>query len=149
MNGYVKYFDSNKTMPFKVSDNKLLRKYSRIWERVSNLLSIKFDSEPVYGDNDKYIKTKIKLYGDKINTNFQGKKISKENGSYKCLSLIMLDSVIRANKKYYSQTLFEEFKHEIKKNKMKSLINNDLDPNSSDDSDSKSDNEFGNEESSG
>ena len=149
MNDYVKYFYSNKTMPFKVSDNKLLRKYSRIWERVSNLLSIKFDSEPVYGDNDKYIKTKIKLYGDKINTNFQGKKISKENGSYKCLSLIMLDSVIRANKKYYSQTLFEEFKHEIKKNKMKSLINDDLDPNSSDDSDSKSDNEFGNEESSG
>ena len=24
--------------------------------------------------NDKYIKTKIKTYGDKINTNFQGKK---------------------------------------------------------------------------
>ena len=59
----------------------------------------KVDSEPVYGDNDKYIKTKIKSYGDKINTNFQGKKLPKENASYKCLSLIMLDSIIRANKK--------------------------------------------------
>ena len=38
-------------------------------------MKTKFDSEPVYGDNDKYIKTKIKSYGDKINTNFQGKKI--------------------------------------------------------------------------
>ena len=66
----------------------------RLPQRVSNLLSTKFDCEPVYGDNDKYIKTKIKLYGDKINTNFQGKKIPKENASYKCLSLIMLDSVI-------------------------------------------------------
>ena len=74
MIGYVKYFDSNKTMSFKVSDNKLLKKCNKILERVSNLLSIKFDSESVYGDNDKYIKTKIKLYGDKINTNFQGKK---------------------------------------------------------------------------
>ena len=37
-------------------------------------MNIEFDSEPVYGDNDKYIKTKIKSYGDKINTNFQGKK---------------------------------------------------------------------------
>ena len=37
------------------------------------------------------------IYGDKINTNFQGKKIPKEN-----------DSVIRANKKYYPQTLLEE-----------------------------------------
>ena len=44
-----------------------------------------FNSEPVYGDNYKYIKTKIKLYGDNINTNFQGKKIPKENASYKCL----------------------------------------------------------------
>ena len=50
-----------------------------------NLLSIKFDCEPVYGDNDKYTKTKTKLYGDKINANFQGKKIPKENASYKCL----------------------------------------------------------------
>ena len=32
-------------------------------------MNIKFDSEPVYGDHDKYIKKKIKLYGDKVNTN--------------------------------------------------------------------------------
>ena len=38
-------------------------------------MNIEFDSEPVYGHNDKYIKTKIKLYGDKMNTNFQGKKM--------------------------------------------------------------------------
>ena len=74
MIGYVKYFDSNKTMSFNVNDSKLLKKYNKIWERVSNILSIKFDIEPVYGDNDKYIKAKIKLYGNKINTNFQEKK---------------------------------------------------------------------------
>ena len=77
MIGYVKCFDSNKTMPFKVTDNKLVKECNKIWEGVSNLLSIKFDSEPVYGDNDKYIKIKINLYGDKINTNFQGKKNTK------------------------------------------------------------------------
>ena len=49
---------------FKVSDNKLLKKYTKIWGRISNLMNIKSDSEPVYGDNDKYIKTKIKSYGD-------------------------------------------------------------------------------------
>ena len=53
MIGYVKHFDSNKTMYFETSDNKLLRKYNKIWERVSSLMNIKFDSEPVYGDNDK------------------------------------------------------------------------------------------------
>ena len=28
--------------------------------KVSSLMNIKFDSEPVYGDNDNCIKTKIK-----------------------------------------------------------------------------------------
>ena len=101
MIGYVKHFDSNKTMSFKVSDNKLLKKYKKIWEKVGNLLNIEFDSEPVYGDIDKYIKTKIKTYGDKVNTNFHGQKVPKENATYKCISLIMLDSAIRVNKKYY------------------------------------------------
>ena len=90
MIGYVKRFDSNKAMFFKFSDNKLIIKYTKIWGNISNFMNIKFDSEPVYGDNDKYIKIKTKLYGDKINTKFQGKKIPKENASYQSLSLIML-----------------------------------------------------------
>ena len=44
----------------------------------------------------------------------------------------MLDSIIRINKKYYLQTLLEECKYEIKKNKMENLINDDLDLSSSD-----------------
>ena len=77
MIGYVKHFDSNKTMSFRVTDNKLLKKYNKIWEKISNLLNIEFDSEPVYGDGDKYIKTKIKNYEDRVNTNFQSKKVFK------------------------------------------------------------------------
>ena len=79
MIGYVKNFDSNKTMSFKISDNKLLKKYNKIWEKISNLMNIEFDSEPVYDDKDRHIKTQIKMYEDKVNTNFQGKKVPKEN----------------------------------------------------------------------
>ena len=43
-------------------------------EKVKSLLSIKFNSEPVYGNNDKYIKTKIKSYSD----NFSIKKCQKK-----------------------------------------------------------------------
>ena len=60
-------------------------------------MNIKFDSEPVYGYSGKYINIKIKTYGDKVNTNFQGKKVRKENTSCKGLSMITLDSVVRAN----------------------------------------------------
>ena len=93
-------------MSFKVDDNKLLKKYNKIWEKISNLMNIEFDSEPVYGDNDKCIKAKIKMYEDRVNTNFQGKKVPKENASYKCLSLITLGSVIRINKKILSTNIF-------------------------------------------
>ena len=105
MIGYAKNVDDTKTMSFIVDDNRLLKKYNKIWEKIGNLINIEFDSEPVYGDNDKYIKTKIKLYGDKVNTNFQSKQVPKENALYKCLSLIMLDSVIKVNKKYYLKVL--------------------------------------------
>ena len=98
-------------MSFKVIDKKLLKKHTKILERVSSLMNIEFDSEPLNGDNDKYIKTKINSYVDKVNTDFVGNKTPKENSSYKCLSLIMLDSVIRVNKKYYPQTLLEECKY--------------------------------------
>ena len=146
MIGYVKYFDSNNTMSFKASDNKLLKKYAGIWERVSSLMKIKFESEPVYGDNDNYIKTKIKMYENKVNTNFQGKKVPRENASCKCLSLIMVDTVIRVSKKHCPQTLLEECKLKIKKNKMENLINDDL-SSSNNETNSDSDNEADNGES--
>ena len=57
----------------------------------------------------------------------------------------MLDSVIRANKKFYPQTLLEECKHVIGKNKMENLINNDLNLISSDESDNENDNGSDNE----
>ena len=56
----------------------------------------------------------------------------------------MLDSVVRENKKFYLQTLLEECKYEIKKSKMKNLINDDLYLSSSDESDNEFDNEFDN-----
>ena len=64
-----------------------------------------FESKPVYGDDDKYIKTNIKIYAKSIITN-----LPKEKTPCKCLS-IMIDSVIKANKKHYRQTLLEECKY--------------------------------------
>ena len=58
-----------------ISDKQFLKKYNHIWNRVEKLLKIVFDSEPVYGDNDKYIK--IKIYAGSMIINFQGKKNTK------------------------------------------------------------------------
>ena len=71
MTGYVAKFESNTRMSFKISDKQLSKKYNQIWKRVEKLLKIEFDSKPVYGNDDKHIKTKIKIYGASVNTNFQ------------------------------------------------------------------------------
>ena len=81
-------------------------------------------------------------------TNFQSKKMPKEKTPCKCLSTIMLDSVIKAKKMYYPQTLLEECKNEQEKI-MENLIDNDLEKSLSDepDNDSNDDTESDNDES--
>ena len=94
-----------------------------------------------YKDKNKYI------HSNKVNTNFQGKKSVKENASYKCLSLVMSDSVIKTSKTYYPQTLLEESKCEAKKTKMDNLVNDEVESSFSDDesdNETKSDNESSN-----
>ena len=56
----------------------------------------------------------------------------KEKSSCKCLSIIIIDSVIKANKKYYPQTFLEECKHTQEKIKIKNYINQDLEDSESD-----------------
>ena len=78
---------------------------------------MQFDSYPVYGDNEKYINTKIRMYEDRVITNFQGKKTPKENVSYNCIALVSVDCVIRMNRKYYPQAYLLSVN--IKKEKIK------------------------------
>ena len=74
MTGYTRKFNENVTMSFKVNDKRLLKNYNRIWEKVESLLNIDFESKPVYGNDEKYIKTKMKIYAKSIITNFDNKK---------------------------------------------------------------------------
>ena len=83
-----------------------MKKYDQIWKGIEQLLKIKFGSKPAYGDDEKYIKTKVKTYGDSVITNFHNKKIPKEKAPCKCLSMIMLNSVIKAKKKVLSSNTF-------------------------------------------
>ena len=46
----------------------------------------------------------------------------KEKAPCKCLSIIIIDSVIKANKKYYPQTYLEEYKYIRRKDKNRELF---------------------------
>ena len=59
MTGYAKKIDENATMSFIVKNKQLLKRNTKIWETVEGLIKINFESKPVYGDPDNYIKIKI------------------------------------------------------------------------------------------
>ena len=114
---WLAVLEGNTTMSFKISDNKLLKKYNRIWKRVEKLLKIEFDSKPVHGDNDKCIKAKIKIYGVTVNANFRDKKMPKVKAPCKFLSIILLDSVVKVKKKTLSSNTFGGMQIWTKNNK--------------------------------
>ena len=86
-------------MSLMIQDIQLLKNYKKIWKKIEELMKINFNTKTAYGD-DKQIKTKIKTYKDSIITSFYdkngSKKILEEKLPHKCLSIIILDSIIYA-----------------------------------------------------
>ena len=140
MTGYVKKCDENATMSFRVNNKQLLKSYNKIWEKVEKLMKVDFESKPVH--DDVYIKTKTKIYAGSVITNFRNKEMPKAKAPCKRLSIIMLDSVIKANKNYYPQTLLGECKYEQKKIKTENYIDEGLEISDADnDSNDETDND--------
>ena len=85
MSGYVNTFKvkdgdknkNNKFMSFCIDEEKLLEKYKAIWTKIEDLESIKLNALPVY--DDRYIKTKIRTYDDKVDTNFRGLNVPEDD----------------------------------------------------------------------
>ena len=77
MSGYVKIFKVedkiNTLMSFRIDDEKLLEKYEAIWTKIEHLKNIKLNASPIY--DHRYIKTKIRIYGDNVYTNFRGSNV--------------------------------------------------------------------------
>ena len=56
--------------------NNFLKSIIKYGKKLTMLLKIEFDSKPVYGDDNKYIKTKNKIHAGGMITNFQDKRES-------------------------------------------------------------------------
>ena len=80
----LKKFNDNATISFRVNNNKQLSKnYNKMSEKTEKLIRINFESKLIYRDDDKYIKTKIKIYADSMVTNFHNRKMPKEKSPCK------------------------------------------------------------------
>ena len=101
----------------------MLEKYNEILEKFKSIKK-ECDSNPVC--YEKYMKTKIKFYNGKINTNFHNNKITKEGSQCICQSVVLIDSVYRKDKNYYPEVFLEEYKHVIKEKKKSKFITGDI-----------------------
>ena len=56
---YIKYFENGgSNMSFVTKDHYVLHKYNKIWDKIKQLLNIKFHSMSVY--DQKYVKAKVR-----------------------------------------------------------------------------------------
>ena len=91
MIGYLNIFkDGARKMYFFTDNNEVLERYTAIWEKISDLVNKKFDSDSIY--NNKYINTKIRSYNNDTKRNFcnidnKNNKLPEKNKPYKCVSL--------------------------------------------------------------
>ena len=123
-------------MSFLIKNDEVWHKDEDTWNVIRNKLNIKFNSEPIY--ENKYLKAKVRKFDGDIKTDFLNNGLPRENTYYTCIAYITIDSVLRMNKKNYSQVYLEECKYKIKKIHTSRFINTELETDSKSDSESDS-----------
>ena len=96
MGGYVKTFKvkdggkdkNNKLMYLDIDKDKLLEKYKTTWAKIESLLNIKLNSLPIY--DNRYVKTKITTYGDKVYTNFRSLNVPENGVEFESFTIISI-----------------------------------------------------------
>ena len=95
MSGYVKTFKvkdghkgkNNKLMSFRIDDE-----YKAIWIKIEDLTDIELNALPVY--DNRYTKTRIRTYGDKVYTNFRGLNVPEDDIESESFTVISIDSLL-------------------------------------------------------
>ena len=64
----------------------------QVWFKIEDLKNIELNALPVY--NDRYIKIKIRTYGDKVYTNFRGLNVSEDDMECESLTVISVDCLL-------------------------------------------------------
>ena len=101
MNLYINTFkneggDKNKNnnlMSLSIDDDNLLQKYQTISTTIKDLRNIEYDALPIY--DDRYLKTKITAYDEKVYTNFCGLNVSEEDVECESFTLIPMTESFR------------------------------------------------------
>ena len=111
-------------MSFRINDEKLLEKYRAICANIEDLKNIKLNALPVY--DDRYIKTKIRTYGDKVYTNVRGLSVLEDDIECEPFTVISIDSLLVYDNKYYLQVYLDNCAYKIVSKQMTDYLDDNL-----------------------
>ena len=111
-------------MYLRIDNDKLLEEYRTIWTKIEDLRNIQFNALPV--DDDRYIKTKIGTYGDKVYTNFWDLNVSENKVVCNSFTVISIDSLLVYDNSYYLQVYLDNCAYKTVGNQMIDYLDYDL-----------------------
>ena len=128
MSGYFKTFKdkegNNKLMSFCIDEEKLLEKYKAIWTKIEHFKNIKLNALPVY--DERYIKTKIRTFGDKVYTNFRGLDVPEYDIECESFAIISVNFLLVYDKKYYLQVYLDNCAYKTVNKQMTDYLDENL-----------------------
>ena len=86
--------------------------------------NIKLKVLPVY--DDRYIKTKIRTYGDKVYTNFRDLNLPEDDIECESFTVISIDSLLVYDGKFYLQTFLDNCAYEIVNKQMTDYLDENI-----------------------
>ena len=102
-----------------------LKKKTISWEaEIEDLKNIKLNALPVY--HDRYVKTKIRTFGDKFYTNFRGLNVPEDDTECESVAVISIGSLLVYNKKYYLQVYLDNRAYKIVNKQMTDILDENL-----------------------
>ena len=111
-------------MSFRIDNEKLLEKYESIPTKIEELEDIELNALPVY--DDRYIKPKIRAYGEKVYIKFRGLNVAENDIECKSFTVISIDFLRAYESKYYLQVYLDKFPYKILNKQMTDYLDENL-----------------------
>ena len=101
-----------------------MRSHKAIWTKTEDLKNIALNALPIY--HDRYIKTKIRIYDNKIYTNFCGLNSQKMIQNVNLLLSFLLILYLYTTNKYSFQVYLDNCTNKIVNKQMKDYLYENL-----------------------
>ena len=108
----------------RIDDDKLLEYYKSIWTNIEDFKNIELDFLPVY--DNRYIKTKIRTYGDKVYTNIRSFKVSQDGVECESFTVISINFLPLSNNKFYLKVYLDNCAYKIVDKQMIEYVDSNL-----------------------